>query len=67
MLNFVPPLDANLRAKKCPNTFFKVLERQNMQNQIMPELYTDHKRSKYSSNRNDILKSAKKLYAKIYT
>ena len=38
-----------------------------MQNQIISELYTDHKRSKYSSNPNDIFKSAKKLYVKIYT
>ena len=37
-------LRANIRswrAKKCPKTFFKVLERQNMQNQRMFELYAD--------------------------
>ena len=31
-----------------------------MQNQTILELYTDDKKSKYSSNAKDILKSAKK-------
>ena len=43
-----------------PQNFFKVLERQNMQNQTIFELYTDDNKSKYSSNPKDILKSAKK-------
>ena len=33
--------------------------KQNMQNQTISELYTDDKKSKYSSNSNYILKSAK--------
>ena len=44
----------------CLKTFFKVLERQNMQNQTIFALYTDDNKSKYSSNPKDILKSAKK-------
>ena len=48
-------------------TFFKVLERQNMQNQTISELYTDDNKSKYSSNPKDIPKSAKKFYEKLYT
>ena len=46
-------------SEKCPKTFFKVLERQNMQNQTIFELYTDDNKSKYSSNPKDILKSEK--------
>ena len=38
-----------------------------MQNQAISELYTDDKKSKYSSNPNDILKSAKNLYELLYT
>ena len=38
-----------------------VLERQNMKNQTIFELYTDDNKSKDSSNPKDILKSAKKL------
>ena len=48
------------------NAFFKVLERQNMQNQTIFELYTDDNKSKYSSNHKDILKSAKK-FMQLYT
>ena len=33
--------------------------KQNIQNQTISELYTDDKKSKYSSNSNDILNSAK--------
>ena len=43
-------------------TFFKVIERQNIQNQTIFELYTDDNKPKYSSNPKDILKSAKKIY-----
>ena len=45
-----------LEGKKGSKTFFRVLERQNMQIQIC-ELHTDDNKSKYSK---DILKSAKK-------
>ena len=55
-----------MEGEKCPNTFFKVLERQNMKNQTISELYTDDNKSKYSSNPKDILKSAKKIM-KLYT
>ena len=41
--------------------FFKVLERQNMHNQTIFELYTVDNKSIYSSNPKDILKSAKNL------
>ena len=41
--------------------------KQNMQNQTISELNTDDKKSKYSSNLHDILKSAKTLYKKLYT
>ena len=51
---------ANIRSWM-PQTFFKVLERQNVQNQTLFELYTDDSKSKYSSNIKDILKSAKKI------
>ena len=58
-------LRANIRqkleGKKCPKTFFKVLERQNMQNQRIFELYTDDNKSNYSSNHKDILKFEKKI------
>ena len=43
-------------------TFFKVIERQNIQNQTIFELYTDDNKPKYSSHPKDILKSAKKIY-----
>ena len=63
-------LRANIRqeleGEKCSKTFFKVLERQNMQNQTIFELYTGDNKSKYSSNPKDILKSAKKIM-KLYT
>ena len=36
-----------------------------MQNQTFSELYNDDKKTKYSSNPNDILKSAKSLYEKL--
>ena len=55
--NFVATLEAE--GEKCPKTFFEVLERQNMKNQIIFELYTDDNKSKYLSNPKVILKSAK--------
>ena len=44
-----------MEGEKCPNTFFKVLERQNMKNQTISELYADDNKSKYSRNPKDIL------------
>ena len=41
--------------------------KQNMLNQTISELYTDDKNSKYSRNLNNILKSAKSFYKKLYT
>ena len=55
------------KGEKCSKTFFKVLERQNLQNQIISELYTDDNKSKHSSNSKNILKSAKNFYEKLYT
>ena len=37
------------------------------QNGTITELYTDDKKSKYSGNPNDILKSAKNCHEKLYT
>ena len=59
----MPTVGKSWRTKKCSKTFFKVLERQNMQNQIIFELYTDDNKLKYSSNPKDIFKSAKTPYA----
>ena len=39
VLNFALTLDGIQRAKNCSKTFFKVIERQNMQNQTIFELY----------------------------
>ena len=54
-------LHANIRqeleGEKGSRTFFRVLERQNMQIQIILELYTDDSKSIYSE---DILQPAKK-------
>ena len=50
-----------LECEKCPKTFLKVLERQNMKNRTKFELYTDDNKLKYSSNPKDILKSTKKI------
>ena len=52
-------LRANIRSWGAKNAFFKVLERQNMQNQTTFKLHTDDNKSKYSSNPKDILKSEK--------
>ena len=46
--------------RKMLQIFFKVLERQNLQNQTIFELYTDDNTSKYSINHKEIFKSAKK-------
>ena len=39
--------------------------KQNMQNGTISQLYADDKKSKYSSNPNDILKLAKNFYEKL--
>ena len=39
---------SELEVEKFSKTYFKVLERQNMQNQIKSELYTDYNKSEYS-------------------
>ena len=38
-----------------------------MQNQTISKIYSDDNKSKHSSNPNDILRSAKNLYKKLYT
>ena len=60
-------LRAKIRSWRTKNAFFKVLERQNMQNQTIFELYTDDNKSKYSSNPKNILKSERKKKEKPYT
>ena len=57
--NLVQRLDGNVKGDNAPKPFFKVIERQKMQNQTISEFYTDDKKIKYSSNHNDILKVAK--------
>ena len=57
----------DLEAEKCSKSFFKILERQHMQNQTISELYTDDKKSKVSSNPEDIPNSAKRFYENLYT
>ena len=54
VLNFVLTLEAG--GRKIPQNF--LLERQNMKNQTIFELYTDDNKSKYSSNPKDIFKPA---------
>lgn len=51
-----------LKGKKCSKTFFKALEKHNIQNQTISELYIDDNQSKHSRNPTDILKSAKNFY-----
>ena len=53
--------DESLRVKNALKLFLKVLERKNVQNQTISEIYTDDKKSKRSSNPTDILKSANKF------
>ena len=75
-----PNMILELKGVKCSKTYFNVLERQyakskndwviykdNMQNQKMTELYTDDKKTKYSSNPNDLLKSVPNFYEKLYS
>ena len=46
----------DLEGEKCSKNLFQILERQNMQDQTISELYTDDKKSKYSYNPKDKLK-----------
>ena len=62
MQNLVQRLDGNLKEDNAPKPFFKVIERQKMQNQTISEFYTDDGKIKYSSNHNDILKLAKTFW-----
>ena len=55
-----------MESKNCSETFFKVVERQNLQNQTISKLYTDDNKSKYGSNPKEIFKSAKKTYETLY-
>ena len=61
----IAKLWANIRqepeSKKFFKIFFKILERQNMQNWTIFELYTGDNKSKYSRSPKDILKSAEKF------
>ena len=57
VLNFV---QMGAGRRKMLKILFKVLERQNLQNQTIFELYTDDNKSKYSINHKEIFKSAKK-------
>ena len=56
-----------MEGKKYSKTFFKVLERHNMQNQSIFGLRTDDYKSKCSSNFKHILKSIKKFCKKLHT
>ena len=47
-------------------TFFKVLEWQNMQNQTISESYTNDKKAKYCNIPNYVPKSVKNFYEKLY-
>ena len=55
-----PNMRWELGCKKCSKKIFKVLGRQDVQNQTLSELHTDDNESKYSCNFKDIFKSAKK-------
>ena len=56
-----------LEGGKCSKPFLKVLERQNLENKTISELYIDDNKSKYSSSPKDIFKSTKRLYETLYT
>ena len=53
--------------RKMLRIFLKKLERQNMENQTIFELYIDDNTSKYYGNTKGIFKSAKKNYENLYT
>ena len=47
--------------------FFKVVERLNLEDQTISELYTDDNKSKYSRNSKDNFKFEKKFFEKLYS
>ena len=53
--------------RKMLRIFLKKLERQNMENQTIFELYIDDNKSKYYGNPKGIFKSEKKNYENLYT
>ena len=57
----------NLEGGTCSKSFLKILERQNMQNQTISTLYTDDKKSKFSGNPEEVLKSAKNFHENLHT
>ena len=69
MWNFMLTPDGKWGAKKShlKKKFLKGLERQNLWNQTILELYTDDNKSKYFSNSKGIFKSANTIYKKLYT
>ena len=56
----------DLEGEKCSKTFFNVLERQNMQNQTVAELYIDNKRLNILAITKTFL-SLLKIFMKIFT
>ena len=54
-----------LEGEKCWKTSFKVLDRQNLQNQTISELYADDNKWKYCSNLKDVFESSKKKLTSI--
>ena len=55
----------DLEGKKSVKLFFRLIDRQNLQNQTISDLYTDDNKSNYSSNPKDIFNSAKRIYEKL--
>ena len=51
----------DLEGEKCSKSFFRILERQNMQNQTISELYTDDKKSKFLATLKTYLNLQKKI------
>lgn len=66
----VSELRANIiwehEGEKYFKTFFEIIERHNMPNWTISELYANDKKPKYSSSSNDVLKSAKTIDEKLY-
>ena len=55
----------DLEGKKSVKLFFRLIDRQNLQNQTISDLYTDDNKSNYSSNPKDIFNSVKRIYEKL--
>ena len=64
-----PKLCTNIRweleGEKYLKKFFRVIDRQNLQNQTISDLYTDDNKSNYSRNPKDIFNFAKRIYEKL--